>query len=53
LVAEAYRGSFVRRCQKLLLSPIEPIPAGSKVDPPLAKAKLINDGGSTSVRTYL
>jgi len=29
------------------------MPAGSKVDPPLAKAKSVSDGGSTSVITYL
>jgi len=29
------------------------MPASSKKDPPLAKAKPINDGGSTSVITYL
>ncbi|KAK4818677.1 hypothetical protein QYF61_017422 [Mycteria americana] len=29
----------------------EPMPASSKTDPPLAKAKPINDGGSTSVIT--
>jgi len=29
------------------------VPAGSKADPPLPKAKPISDGGSTSVITYL
>jgi len=29
------------------------MPAGSKTDPPLAEAKSISDGGSTSVITYL
>ncbi|KAK4825935.1 hypothetical protein QYF61_003447 [Mycteria americana] len=31
----------------------EPMPAGSKTDPPLAKAELISDGGSASLITYL
>jgi len=29
------------------------VPVGSKTDPPLAKAKPISDGGSTSRTTYL
>jgi len=32
---------------------IEPMPDGSKTDPPLAKAKPISNGGSASVITYL
>jgi len=32
---------------------IKPVPAGSKTDPLLAKAKPISDGGSASVITYL
>ena len=43
----------VRSCQKLPLCPTEPMPAGSKTDPPLAKAEPISDGGSASVITYL
>ena len=39
----------VRSCQKLPLCLTEPMPAGSKTDPPLAKAKPI----SASVITYL
>ena len=39
----------VRSCQKLPLCLTEPMPTGSKTDPPLAKAKPI----STSVITYL
>ena len=42
-----------RRCQKLPLCPTEPMSAGSKTDPLLAKAEPISDGGSTSVITYL
>jgi len=38
----------VRSCQKRPLCPTEPMPAGSKVDPPLAKAEPISVGGSTS-----
>jgi len=43
----------VRRCQKLSLSPIEPVSASSKTDLLLAKAEPISDGGSTSVTTYI
>ncbi|KAK4832536.1 hypothetical protein QYF61_023868 [Mycteria americana] len=32
---------------------LKPMPAGSMTDPPLAKAKPINDGGSASGITYL
>jgi len=32
---------------------IEPVPAGSKTAPPLAKAKAISGGGSASGITYL
>jgi len=39
----------VRSCQKLLLCPIEPMPAGSKRDPPLAKAEPI--GSEVEPRT--
>jgi len=38
-----YRGGF---CEKFPLCLIKPVPAGSKTDPPLAKA--ISDGGSAS-----
>jgi len=41
----------VRNCQKLPPYLINPVPAGSKMDPPLAKAKPISDGGSASVIT--
>ena len=43
----------VRSCEKLPPYLIKPVPAGSKMDPPLAKAKSISDGGSTSGTTYL
>jgi len=43
----------VRSCEKLPPCPIKPVPAGSKMDPPLAKAKPISDGGSASVITDL
>ena len=43
----------VRSCWKLPLCLIEPMPAGSKTDPLLAKAEPINDSGSASVITYL
>jgi len=35
----------VRRCQKLPLRTIEPMAAGSKMHPPLAKAKPRKKGG--------
>jgi len=41
----------VRSCEKLPPCLIEPVTAGSKTDPPLAKAKPIRDGGSASVIT--
>ncbi|GAB0178792.1 EH domain-containing protein 4 [Grus japonensis] len=37
----------VRRCKKLCRHQ-EPIPAGSKMDPQVAKAELISDSGSAS-----
>ena len=43
----------VRRCQKLPPCWTEPVPAGSKMDPPLAKAEPISNIGSISVITYL
>jgi len=36
----------VRSWQKLPLSQMEPVPAGSKTDPPLAKVKPIINNGS-------
>jgi len=38
----------VRSCEKLPPYLIEPLPASSKTDPLLAKAKSISDGGSAS-----
>jgi len=43
----------VRSCEKLPLCLIKPVPASSKMDPPLAKAKPISDSGSTSGITCL
>ena len=43
----------VRSCEKLPPCLIKPVPASSKMDPPLAKAKPISDGGSASVITDL
>jgi len=43
----------VRSCKKLPACLIKPVLAGSKMDPLLAKAKPISDGGSTPVITYL
>jgi len=40
-------------CQKLPACPTEPMPAGSKTDPPLAKAEPTSDSGSASVITDL
>jgi len=42
-----------RSWEKLPTYLIQPVPAGSKMDPPLAKAKPINNGGTASVITYL
>jgi len=42
----------VRSCKKLSPCLVEPMPAGSRMDPPLAKAKSSSDGGCTSVTTY-
>jgi len=38
----------VRSCEKLPPCLINPMPAGSKTDPPLTKAKPISDGDSAS-----
>jgi len=38
----------VRSCEKLPPCLIKPVPAGSKMGPPLVKAKAISDGGSAS-----
>jgi len=43
----------VRSCEKLPPCVIKPVPDGSKMNPPLAKAKPISDSGSASVITYL
>jgi len=43
----------VRSCEKLPPCPTEPMSAGYKTDPPLAKAEAVSDGGSVSVITYL
>ena len=43
----------VRSCQRISPCPIEPMPAGSKTDPPLAKAEPISNGGSVSGITDL
>jgi len=53
VVGGAIRVASVRSCQKLPLCLIKPVPAGSKRDPPLAKAEPISNSGSASVRTYL
>ena len=45
-----YKDGF---CEKLPPYLIDPMPAGYKTGPMLAKAKPISDGGSTSVITYL
>lgn len=43
----------MRGCQKLLPCQTEPMSAGSKTDPLLAKAQHINDGGSATGIMYL
>lgn len=43
----------MKNCEKLLLCPTEPRPAGSKLNLLLAKAKKISDGGNNSVIIYI
>jgi len=43
----------VRSCKKIPPYLIKPVPAGSKMDPPLPKAKSISNGCSASGMTYL
>jgi len=43
----------VTSCEKLPTCLIYPMPAGSQEDPPLAKAKPVSNGGSTSVITHV
>ena len=43
----------MRSCEKLPPCLIKPVPAGSKTDLLLAKAKPISDGASTSGITYV
>jgi len=53
VVGGAIGVASVRSCEKLLPCLIKPVPAGSKTDPPLAKAKPVSDGGSASGKKYL
>jgi len=48
LAERAIGVASVRNCEKLPPCLIKPEPAGSRTDPPLAKAKPISDGGSAS-----
>lgn len=48
LVATGARGVFCEKLPEGSLCPTEPIPAGWKTDPLLAKAEPIRDGGSSS-----
>jgi len=50
---EAIGVASVRSYEKLPPRLTKPVPASSKADPPLAKAKPISDRGSPSVITYL
>jgi len=43
----------MRSCKKIPPCLIKPVPAGSKTDPLLAKAKPFRDSSSASVRAYL
>jgi len=49
----AIRVASVRSSEKLPPCLTEPMPASSKMDPPLAKAKPISNGSRSSVVTYL
>lgn len=50
---DALEMAALRNCQKLCPYLTEPVPDGSKMDPPVAKTQLIRDNGSTSGITYL
>lgn len=52
VVRGAREVTSVRSCQKVPSCPTEPIPAGCKTDPLLAKAETISDGGSPSGIMY-
>lgn len=43
----------LRRCKKLPPCRMQPLPAGSKMDLPLAKAEPINNSGGTTEKTCL
>lgn len=43
--------AFLRSCQKLPPYPREPMPASSRMNPPLSKAEPIRAGGSASGTT--
>jgi len=43
----------VKNCENLPPHLIKPVPAGSKMDPPLDKTKPISEGGSASGITHL
>lgn len=47
------RAGFCAKRPKTAPGWTEAVPAGSKRDPPLAKAEPISDSGSTSVATFL
>ena len=53
LVVGGYRDGFCEKQLELALCLIKTMPASSKTDPPLAKAKPSSDGGCASVITYL
>jgi len=51
LVAGGATGvASVRRCQNLPPCPIEPVPAGSKTDPPLQDEPISNSGSASGIR---
>jgi len=52
LVEGAVSVASVRSCEKLPPCLTEPMPASSKMDLPLAKAKPLSNGASASVITY-
>ena len=53
LIAGVYRGGFCEKLQEASPYLIKPVPASSKTDLPLAKAKPMSNGGSTSVIAYV
>lgn len=48
----SHRGGFCKKLPEAVSCPVEPMPAGSKKDPPLAQAEPPSESGNTSGITY-